>query len=163
MSKQHPLPTAALSQVDGLIDLFNETPIMSRFKKAELRERERRRLLRTGKPHPEAWGSPADFDHDEKKFRDFIKDTNHNLEWQCRTVRKAFSQYTKTAEVPAPHFPMRVAVLLRRAGEHQRERDFLAAWCRHFETGPGVTYDKLMQRARKVGALDISNPDTTKP
>ena len=77
-----------------------------------------------------------------------------DLGWQIQTVESAFRDYLKTGDIPAPYYPLRVAILLRKAKENERERAFLAAWCRHFEAGSGIgaTYPKLHERARKTGA-----------
>ena len=73
--------------------------------------------------------------------------------WQCDTVAAGFERFQKTGEVPAPHYPMRIAILLRKARDFDRERQFLQVWCRHFPSGNGVTYGKLVERARKTGAI----------
>ena len=96
---------------------------------------------------------PAFLNQDQNSFRAFIKKTDQNLEWQCETVTAAFRRYQKTGEIPVPHYSMRIAVLLRKAKEFDRERRFLAAWCRHFPSGNGVKYGALVERAKKVGAI----------
>jgi len=82
-----------------------------------------------------------------------MKVVDQDLVWQCETVTAAFERYLKTGEIPAPGNPMRVAVLLHKAKDFDRERQFLAAWCNHFPSGNGVTYAALVERAKKTGAI----------
>lgn len=57
---------------------------------------------------------------------------DQDLDWQCDTVDTFLSHHLSTGDVVPPHFPKRIAILLRKAGERERERAFLEAWCRHF-------------------------------
>lgn len=111
------------------------------------------KALSEGLTYGQASGAPEFLNQDEDSFRAFIKKVDQDIEWQCDTVAAAFDRYRKTGEVPAPHYPMRIAVLLRKAKEFDRERRFLAAWCRHFPSGNGATYGALLERAKKAGAV----------
>ena len=82
-----------------------------------------------------------------------MKKADQDLIWQCRTVSKLFDAYQVSGDIPPPHYPMRIAILLKKASDPDRERRFLAAWCRHFPKGNGVKYAQLVERARKAGAL----------
>lgn len=144
--------------VDALIKLFDDAPEMS--------ERERNRKYRKhyddifrkvadeGMDYQEASMQPELYNQDSESFFAKLKSKDQNLEWQCDTVAASFRRYLEIGEVPAPYFPMRIAILLRKAKQHDREKRFLAAWCRHFPTGNGVKYGKLVERARKLGAID---------
>ena len=144
-------------KVDELILLFNEAPVMKANERVRLGDKFRRaivaRMLDEGLSFGQASGAPAFLNQDQDSFRAFIKKTDQNLEWQCKTVTDAFHRYQKTGEVPAPHYPMRIVVLLRKAKDFDRERRFLAAWCRHFPSGNGVKYGALVERAKKAGAI----------
>lgn len=60
--------------------------------------------------------------------------------------------YFRTGQFPAPHSAMRIAIILSRARIADRERAFLAAWCRNFgQGGNGRTYGELVRRAEKRG------------
>lgn len=48
---------------------------------------------------------------------------------------------------------MRIAILLSKIGEHEREKRFLGGWIKHFPSGLGATYGKLVDRGLKVGAI----------
>ena len=67
---------------------------------------------------------------DEAKL--FIRSKAQDLDWQCRTVGEYFTYHQRTGDVVPPHYPERIAILLRKAKEPEREWAWLAAWCRHF-------------------------------
>jgi len=135
---------------------FNAAQVMSESKRKRLTTEAGRaaysRMLNEGVSYQEAADIPIHLRaQDEAEFRAFMRKADQDLDWQCNTVDKAFTQYREQGEIPAPHYPMRIAILLRKAKEHEREKAFLTAWCRHFPEGPGGTYDKLAERARKLG------------
>ena len=151
------LPSALMRKVDDVIQLFDNTPVMNSGERKRLFDKFHRasvsKMLDEGVSYGEASGAPEFYNQDEQSFRSFIKETDQDLDWQCDTVIDAFDRYQRTGEIPAPHFPMRIAILLRKAKERDRENRFLAAWCRHFPTGNGATYLKLVERAKKAGAI----------
>ncbi len=137
--KTRQLSSDLVSKVDELIRLFADSPVME----DDERERLRRR----------ASGAPDFLNQDVKSFRAIMKVVDQDLVWQCETVTAAFERYLKTGEIPAPHYPMRIVVLLHKAKDFDRERQFLAAWCNHFPSGNGATYAALVERAKKTGAI----------
>ncbi len=148
---------AIFQKVDDLIQLFADTPVV------DPREAEKRysRFLREvlakmrdgGHNYGAASGTLEFLDQDEGSLRAFMKDADQDLAWQCTTVSDAFRGYLENGEIPAPHYPMRVAILLRKIKDIDRERRFLAVWCKHFPSGNGATYSALVERAKKVGAI----------
>jgi hypothetical protein len=151
------LSTELAKKVDDLIQLFANTPVVDSI---EVERRYRRamrnstaKMLDGGLTFGRAFGAPEFMNQDEEAFRDFIKAADQDLAWQCSTVSDAFQRYLETGEKPAPHYPMRVAVLLSKAKDFDREKEFLAAWCMHFPSGNGATYAALVERAKKVGAI----------
>ena len=165
VTEQTPLTASTLSadlanKVDSLIHSFTETPVMADKKRSRLSDTFRRdaiaRAFDEGLTYGQASGAPAFLNQDENSFPRFIKEVDQNLDWQCDTVAAAFEHFQETGEIPAPHYPMRIAVLLRKAKDFDRERHFLLVWCRHFSSGNGATYGKLVERAKKVGAIEES-------
>lgn len=157
-----------LERVDHLIEVMNGTKPLSQQKRdglwQEHWQRTKRRMLTEGISYNRASGGPEFLNQrDEKTFRAFIRKTDQDLDWQCETVEEAFDRHLKTGEIPAPHYPMRIAILLRKAKETEREKGFLEAWCRHFPAGPGVTYAKLVKRAKKTGVSCYHDEGTTHP
>ena len=145
---------SALKKVDRLIALMDETKPLSQRERDRLSRKHRRRatqrMLDEEISYGQASGAPEFLLQDRRSFDRLIRETDQDLGWQCDTVSEAFGRYIETGEVPAPHYPMRIAILLRKAKEAEREYDFLGAWCRHFPTGPGATYGKLVERRRKA-------------
>ncbi|MGX9182007.1 hypothetical protein [Mesorhizobium sp. BHbdii] len=144
-------------KIDDLIDLFAREPIMDDKKRERLSRQATRaatqKMLDEGLTYGEGSGAPDFLNQDDASFRAFMKTADQDLAWQCDTVSDAFRHYLITGEIPAPHYPMRVAVLLRKEKDFEREKRFLAAWCRHFPSGNGTTYAKLVERARQSGAV----------
>jgi hypothetical protein len=143
--------------VDELIELFATTAVLSVVE----REKRYRQALNSawesiteqGATWGEASGAPSFYQQDETGFRTFLKSVDDDIAWQCGTIRDGFQRYLEKGEIPPPAFPMRLAVLLRKAKHHKREQRFLAEWCRHFPAGNGATFQTLAARARKIGAI----------
>ena len=155
------LPIAVRRLVNSLISELDNAPEFDNLA-AEDRQKELLRqailgMSSQGVTYGQATGAPAYFDQGHDSFRAFIREVDHDLEWQCRTVSDAFRRYYEIGDLPAPHYPMRIAILLRKEKESALERRFLSAWCRQFKSGVGVgvTYSKLIERALKVGAISI--------
>jgi hypothetical protein len=144
-------------KVDALIRLFDECAVIEQKEVAVRRSRASAEILAKMLDEQMTYGQASDapkfFNQSEVEFRAFLKDVDKNLGWQCDTLSAAFERYVKIGESPAPHFPMRIAVLLRKAKSFDRERSFLAAWCKHFPSGSGVKFSQLVERARSVGAV----------
>jgi hypothetical protein len=144
-------------KINDLIRLFNETEVQDaeelRQRVSAARERIFERMLDEGASYGVASGAPSFYNQDEKSFVKFMQSVRQSLDWQCDMVTSSFQRYLEIGDVPPPGFPMRIAILLRKAGEVERERRFLAAWCRHFRSGSGKTYAALIERAEKVGAI----------
>lgn len=151
------LPSDLTNKVDGLIRLFTDSPFMEDHERERLYRESARadttKMLGEGLTHGQASGAQEFLNQDEESFRAFMKKADQDLQWQCETVTAAFKRYRQTGEIPAPHYPMRIAVLLHKAKDFNREKQFLAAWCRHFPSGNGVTYAALIERAKKTGAI----------
>jgi hypothetical protein len=84
------------------------------------------KMLDGGATYCQASRAPEFLTQDEETFRTFMKEADQDLAWQCNTVSDAFQRYLEIGETPAPHYPMRVAVLLSKAKDFNREREFLA-------------------------------------
>lgn len=162
--KKPPNPTMAAStlpdelarKVDDLIALFESAPVLSDEDRSRLSRQASRKasakMIEEGTTFGEASGGPAFLNQDEESFRAFLKSVDQDLGWQCNTVAETFKKHQQDGMIPPPYYPTRVIVLLRKANDLERERRFLAAWCRHFPKGNGVKYQKLVERAKEVGA-----------
>ena len=84
---------------------------------------------------------------------DAVSEADENdLAAQVGVLRAAVEAYFETGEVPTAHPALRIAVILAKHRETERERAFLAAWGRHFSHAGG-RYGALVRRARKKGAV----------
>ncbi|MAZ85996.1 MAG: hypothetical protein CME90_20720 [Hoeflea sp.] len=144
-------------KVDDVIGLLAKQEVIDAEEQARLHRNSIRattdRMLEEGITYGLASNGPDFLNHDESSFRAFMKTANQDLGWQCDTISDAFRRYLTSGEIPAPHYPMRVAVLLRKEKDFEREKRFLAACCKHFPSENGTTYAKLVERAKKTGAI----------
>lgn len=81
-----------------------------------------------------------------------LKRTDQDLGFQCDYVRASFMRHMEAGEPVAPYFVWRIAVLLRKAKEPERELRFLRAWCRHQKgyEALGSRENLLEERLRKL-------------
>lgn len=83
-----------------------------------------------------------------------IKQYDNDLAKQVEIVSEGLDGWERSGMTPAPYYSYRVAVILSKQKEVEREKASLAAWCRHFsEVGIGQRYADLVERARKKGAF----------
>lgn len=146
---------AELAKADALTRLMADQRPLSEFERTELFEKWCESIPEDDEFETETEPSLEHTIASEREHRAFMQAKDKDLGWQCDTVETAFRHYLETGDIPAPHYPLRVAILLRKAKERERERAFLAAWCRQFPagTGVGMTYLKLHERAAKTGAI----------
>jgi hypothetical protein len=107
-------------------------------------------MMEKGMSYGEASNQLAFLLQDETSFRAHMRKIDNDLGEQLKIVSNSFLKYVETGEVPAPHYPMRVAIILRKLKEIDLELSFLDAWCRHFPSGPGQVYFDLYDRAKKL-------------
>ena len=148
--------TDAIERVKAVIEMMETTPVMDP-KKAEVLwkthlHKASARMLETGETYGQAAGGLTFLNGPQEVVRDHLKSIDNDLGAQVGIVADTFQDYLKTGEVPPPHYPWRIAVILSKAKMKDLEREFLAAWCKHFPKGNGGRYEDLVSRARKLGA-----------
>lgn len=85
-----------------------------------------------------------------------IKQYDNDLAKQVEIVGEGLDEWERSGMTPAPYYSYRIAVILSKQKEVEREKDFLAAWCRHFsKVGIGQRYADLVERARRKGAFPV--------
>lgn len=145
----------ALARLDALTAFLTKTPPLSPAQVEKLRKASSgktvARMVESGETHGQASGAPAFLNLPEDDFRAHLQSIDNDLSAQVDIVDKACRSYFETGEVPAPYYPWRIAVILSKAKMKDREREFLAAWCRHFAEGRGKRYGEIVERARKLG------------
>ncbi len=86
-----------------------------------------------------------------------IKQYDNDIAKQVEIVSEGLDGWERSGMTPAPYYSYRIAVILSKQKEVEREKAFLAAWCRHFsEVGIGQRNADLVERARKKGAFPLS-------
>ncbi|MCP8896372.1 HIRAN domain-containing protein [Shinella daejeonensis] len=147
---------AALARLDTLTTFLKGEAIVTPQQLEKLRKAQSRktvsRMMETGETYGQASGAPAFLNQPEGDFRAHLQSIDNDLSAQLDIVDKACRSYFETGEVPAPYYPWRIAVILSKAKMRDREREFLAAWCRHFAEGRGKRYGELVERANKLNA-----------
>lgn len=129
-----------LEAIMPLIAFLSETPPLSRQEIDRLRKSTSMRAV-------------AQTDRKVQGLRS-IPDSDRNFAIQAAIVDTCCRAYFSTGDMPAPAYAWRIAVLLAKAKQVEIERQFLAAWCRHFSHGNGVRYGHLVERARKYGIFE---------
>lgn len=137
--------------VDGLVALLDSSEVLSG---AEIERRHKAsfraafsRMTEESMNYGQAVGFPVDFPADDQERRDFMKVKDQDLEWQVDITKKLFEMHLEKGEMPAPHYPRRIMVLMRKARDYDRERVFLTAWRRHFPSW-------WQEEARKMEQLE---------
>ena len=115
------------------------------------------RMLETGETYGEASGGLEFLNQPESDVLSYLKSIDNDLFAQVEIVNTACREYFKTGEIPAPYYPWRIAVILSKRKMKDREREFLAGWCRHFSLGIGGRYGDLVRRAEKLEVSKQTN------
>lgn len=81
----------------------------------------------------------------------YLKQIKNDLCAQVQITDRMLDDWNRVGEYPAPGYPSRICVILRKAKLYDLEFEFLSAYCRHFNSKASAG-DKLTERARKIGA-----------
>lgn len=150
-----------LARLDTLTAFLKDEPNLSAKQLERLRKVHSReivsRMLETGEAFGRASGAPAFLSMPEADFRAHLRSIDNDLTALLEIVDKGCRSYFDTGEIPAPDYPWRVAVILSKLKMKEKEREFLAGWCRHFAHGIGARYGELVKRAEKLGVKVGSN------
>jgi hypothetical protein len=136
-----------------LIDCMEQMPPLTPAEVNGLHENHHEifhRMIETGETWNQASSGPTFLSLNDEAFRDHMRKIDNDLGEQTAIVSQSFAKYLESGEIPAPYYPWRIAVILRRAQEPELERRFLAAWCRHFPMGNGQRYAQLIERYQKL-------------
>ncbi|WP_425093458.1 hypothetical protein [Tropicimonas sp. S265A] len=145
----------ALEKLDALVDRMNAMPALT-IKQAAARQKTNRidfieddeATIQRKLAELEADSSPSVLEDPGG-----IKQYDNDLAKQVAIVSEGLDGWERSGMTPAPYYSYRIAVILSKQKEVEREKAFLAAWCRHFtEVGIGQRYADLVERARKKGA-----------
>ena len=146
----------ALEKLDALIERMNAMPALT-AKQATARQKTKRiNFIKDDEATIKRKLAEREADRSLSVLEDpgGIKQYDNDLAKQVEIVSEGLDGWERTGMTPAPYYSYRIAVILSKKKEVEREKDFLTAWCRHFsEVGIGQRYADLVERARKKGAF----------
>lgn len=82
-----------------------------------------------------------------------MRSVQNDLGEQVRIVRELLNEWLTRGEIAPPAYAWRITVILRKAKEFDLERLFLSGYCRHFGQQCTTVDAKMVERARKIGAV----------
>lgn len=134
---------------------FTENQLRALWKKDKDRESKAiEKMLSEGITYGEATGGHDFLNQPEEDFRKYLKSIDNELGQQVEIVLRDFKLYLERGEAPAPYYPWRIAIILRKNKLLEKEKEFLTAWYRHFSrlgSSCGARYRDLNVRAEKMG------------
>ncbi len=148
-----------IQKLDELITLMASTAPFSDQELQALWEKDKKReravvelILSEGVTFGEASGGHDFLNQSEENFKAYIKGINIDLVQQVAIVLHDFKLYLERGDAPAPYYPWRIAVILRKTKSLGKEKEFLNAWCSHFSrlSHAGARYRDLVMRADKI-------------
>lgn len=152
---------AEYAALDALIKRLNNHVPYTDADKAKLEPHRRSwlitaaaRMFKTGETIGKASGDLEIFNQSETDFRAEIQRTDNDLGIQIERFNHGLDRWFEYAYHHPPYYPWRIAVILSKRKERDREMRFLAAYCRHFWSMKGARYEMILARAEKKGAFD---------
>ncbi len=149
----------ALEKLDALIGRMNAMPALTAKQAAARRKANRIDFIEDNEATIQRKLAELKADRSPSVLEDpgGIKQYDNDLAKQVEIVSEGLDGWERSGMTPAPYYSHRIAVILSKQKEIEREKAFLAAWCRHFsEVGVGKRYADLVKRARKKGAFPSS-------
>lgn len=140
----------------NLIERLRQTEPLSGVTAYEKRKTFSRKIteamIATGASYGQATNAPSHLTQGEEHFRSEMKRMANNLGDQVRIVQQSLDAWFEYGEPPAPYYPARIPVILRKAKAFEMERNYLAAWvphlaCFHLDS-PRVL--SMLDRMRKL-------------
>lgn len=146
----------ALEKLDALIERMNAMPALTAKQAAARQKRNRIDFIEDDEATIQRKLAVLEADRSPSALEDpgGIKQYDNDLAKQVEIVSEGLNGWERSGMTPAPYYSYRIAVILSKETEVEREKAFLTAWCRHFsEVGIGQRYADLVERARKKGAI----------
>lgn len=121
-------------------------------------------MVSTGKTYGQSTGVQDIYSLSQGDFFSYLRNIDNDLGAQIKQFSLFVDRWFQVAEHPPPHFTWRITVILRKAKLFELEREFLAAYFKHFWTERGSSRDRdLGRRAVKIGISIPSIPDSSPP
>ncbi|WP_147438929.1 hypothetical protein [Roseovarius spongiae] len=146
----------ALEQLDALIERMNVMPALTAKQAAARQKKNRIDFIKDDEATIQRKLAELEADRSPSVLEDpgGFKQYDNDLAKQVEIVSEGLDGWRRSGMTPAPYYSYRIAVILSKQKDVEREKAFLAAWCRHFsEVGVGQRYAVLVERARKKGAI----------
>ena len=142
--------------IDTLIKRLETAPHVDHMALYEQAREQRRlgieRILDEGLTWGEAMGAHRILNQPQSSFEIELRAIKDDLSAQIEIFEHDLHKWFTQGEFPPPHYPMRIAIILRKQKQHDREKRFLAAYLMNFRTKRGcATDEKIVDRARKMG------------
>ena len=149
----------ALQELDALIERMNAMPALTAKQAAARKKMNRIDFIEDDEATIQRKLAELESDRSLSVLEDpgGIKQYDNDLAKQVEIVNEGLDGWERSGMTPAPYYSYRIAVILSKEKEVEREKDFLDAWCRHFsKVGIGQRYADLVERARKKGAFPVA-------
>jgi hypothetical protein len=145
-----------MNDLQALIDRLNASFRLSDARASKLHRANMAQAydrMMAGEDFRGATGDLSILSQEEDAFRAELHSIDDDLPAQIAIVNEALDGWFGRGMLPAPYYAWRIAVILAKQKRLDEERDFLAAWCRHFGHRVGARFEALADRARKRGVL----------
>jgi hypothetical protein len=148
------LTLAEINRIDSFIRVLEEAPVVDYMALHESAQKQRRseidRMFSDGLSFGEATNAPPILNQPEKEFRAALKAINNEIIEQIKIIEHCLPRWFSMGDFPPPYYAFRIAVILRKAKEHGRERKFLRAYLINFRSRFGAK-ERLTERAEDMG------------
>lgn len=128
---------------------------MALYRQAEEKRREAfDRMIWEGVSWGEASGAHPILNKEQASFKNELKAIDNDLSSHLDIIEHYLPAWFSAGEFPPPYYAMRIAIILRKSKQFDREKQFLIAYLKHFrsEFGGSRADEKLVERATKLGA-----------
>ena len=148
-----------LNGVDDLISLIEKMLDTTPLSTKEISEKIKSRKIDL-QGDPESWPTLEQVQINKPSALNFLQDPqitvrafNYDLCWQVKVVSDMFDDWLRFAEIPAPHYPNRIGIILRKAKAFPLEKAFYEAYRLHFP-------DPKVDRLRLADRTKAQRPDS---
>lgn len=151
------LTSAECAALEGLILRLKQTPLLSREnenrKYKMFIENIADRMINEGVSRGVAADDHEMYNQPEDEFFVHLQSVDNELLQQISIFNFGLDRWFEYGECHPPYLPWRIAIILSKRKELEKEKRFLAAYCRHFKFRVGTRDQKITNRAIKKGAI----------
>jgi hypothetical protein len=157
------MPALTLDERDvqavvALTALLRDAPRLSddevQARNLAARERRTADFIEKGSAPPLGMQGMPEFASMGPDVHGFMRDVADNLRWHLDYTARGVAAFFTEGWQPAPHYPRRVAIILRKAKRWDLEADFCEAYAEHFYDAATDADPWCIERAAKARKLD---------